>query len=71
MDQIQDYTDNYIPKLEVKGGPRHLKDDSLVQNFNSVDDLLGKNSRSCLNCFHKKENNVGNKEDGASFTMLT
>ena len=49
IDQIKAYTLSYIPKLQVKGGPKHLQDDSLVESYNSVDDLLGKNSRYNFN----------------------
>jgi hypothetical protein len=42
---IRAYTDNYLKKLDPKGGPLNQRDDALVQNYSSVDDLLGKNSR--------------------------
>ena len=54
MEQIKEYTVKYIPKLEVKGGPRHLKDDSLVESYNSIEELLGKNSRYNFSCFSKQ-----------------
>ena len=42
---IKAYTDNYLKKLEPKGGPLTQRDDALVESYSSVDDLLGKNSR--------------------------
>jgi hypothetical protein len=45
IDHIKAYTDRYILKLDPKGGPLNQRDDAIVESFDSVDDLLGKNSR--------------------------
>ena len=45
IDFIKAYTDNYVHKLDPKGGPLNQRDDALVESYTSVDDLLGKRSR--------------------------
>ena len=45
IDQIKAYTDRYLGRLDPKGGPLNQRDDATVESFDSVDDLLGKESR--------------------------
>ncbi len=45
IDLIKAYTDEYVKKLDPKGGPLNQRDDALVESFDSVEELRGKNSR--------------------------
>ena len=45
MERIKTYTDEYVKKLDPRGGPLNQRDDALVESFDSVEDLRGKNSR--------------------------
>ena len=44
IEKIRSYTERFINKLDPRGGRLHLSHDAKVESFETVDDLLGKQS---------------------------